>query len=231
LGSQNGVKTKVTKMVRCQCEGITRRGVRCSRTVSNGTRCFQHLIVEQPNQTPVAVVEQKPDVSVLPITESSGVVIPTDPVAHAKKVKYIKNSLDWPKMSEILSSPHYKFAQTPNCYAQLIGSTDEFKAIDDRGSSSLSRAQQSKLIFFSCELYRLNKHLYNFNDTMKLNFDTLCVKLSEVKVLKDYLDQFRLDVQEGYKRLVARRKYIEFVFTHSDLGPLIAQKIAEFYYY
>ena len=225
-------------MVRCQCEGITRRGVRCSRTVSNGTRCFQHLIVEQLNQTPVAVLEQppavvvqKPDVRVLPIVES--VDVPTDPVAHAKKVKYIKNRHDWPDMSEILSSPYYKFAQTTNCFAHLINATDEFKTIRDGTStslSSLSPAEQSKLIFFSCELYRLNKHLYTPEGSMRVTYDTLCIKLSEVRVLKDYLEQFRLDVEEGYKRLVAKRKYIEFIFTHSDLGPLVAQKIAEFYY-
>ncbi len=205
-------------MVRCQCEGITRRGVRCSRTVSNGTRCFQHLIVEQP---PVVVVQ--------PNVIQPRVVIPTDPVEHAEKVKYVKHKSHWPDMSEIILSPHYTY--THNMTGFLI-SIHEFTGRGQLWIEPVSKENQCKYIIFICELSRLNKHLYN--DFKYKFYDTVLNKLKECTTnIDEYIDCFQetLDpvYRENKKRLIAKKKYIEFIFTHSDLGPLIAQKISQFY--
>ncbi len=155
--------------------------------------------------------------------------IPSDPIEHAKKVNYKRCHRDWPEMYEILFSPQFMFAQTSQQFAELIASTDEFKKIIK--CESLSGAQQSKLLFFVCELFRLNKHLYNTSEAMKRQYNLLCDKLIKVNDLNDYFHNFDLDIREDYnKRLISKRNYIEFIFTHTELGPLIAKKIAQFYY-
>ena len=194
-----------------QCEGITRSGVRCKRIVSgSNTCCYQHRFEQQMAR-------------IVPIVEKP-VVVPTDPVAHATLVKYVKQRDYWPDMSEIISDPNYKLYERMSNFLIGVYGISKF---EERLVDPMSREKQAKYIFLVCEMYRLNKHIYFPGEKI---YSTLLNRLRECKAqIGDYINCFRETVEPDYGKLMAKRRYIQFIFTHSDLGPLIAKIIAECY--
>ena len=202
-----------------QCAGITRCGVRCKRMLKDGiTHCHQHkqqTVVESPVVVPV---------------------VPVDPVAHAEKVKYDRYEDSFPDMADILNHPNYQRYERMSEFISAICNFDNNILNAQEQPIDISR----KIFVFTCELMRLNIHLYH---DYRIIYNSIDDKMSTVNGLTDYREKLRQDVdpvirqklieeqlaKEIARKLASKRKYIEHIFTGSILGPLIANKISELY--
>jgi hypothetical protein len=211
---------------RCQCSGITVRGVRCKRMIPSGSHCYQHSVGVVP------VVPVQPVVE--PVVEQ--VIVPTDPVLHSIAVKYVRNDEDWPDMNLIITNPKYCVYYHPVLLTGAIRSFDNYAVHE----AELPQPAARRLFIFTVELVRLNKHLYAQEASIQKLFGVLFEKLSIVPYMSEYTEQLRRDVDPVYreqmriielnaKKLACKKKYIEHIFSRSDLGPLIALKIIDFY--
>ena len=91
---------------------------------------------------------------------------------------------------------------------------------------------QNRIVTMICfETFYKNS---NFDFTAKIYqhlIKIMCDKLLTVPHLTKYTDTFRRKFQTGYLdglKTLSKQKYIEHIFTHSNLGPGIAKHIASF---
>ena len=228
--------------LRCQCAGLTLRGVRCKRMIATGTtHCYQHtnnsvgdfVVVPQPPIQPVVVPV------VVPVVEMG--VVPVDPDAHAEMVMYAKNGEEgWPTMADVIRHPSFKVYKYKWMFIDAIRSFDNY-ILTTTGTEHLPAEPSRRIFMFGFELFRLNKHLYEEQYGLQNLFSVFMEKLLQAgPSMQMYRDRLRRDVDPVYreqmriieetaKKLAAKRKYIEHIFTSSVLGPLIALKIADSY--